>query len=98
MKRYIEENQKRNAKHNKTKWWDNFPVDLKEFHFLFVSGKFCGKFKAQLKVLSEQTNNTLGGALPSYVLLSLADQMAGNKINYADFKLKISCLDEIASS
>ena len=95
MKRYIEENQNRNPKHNKTIWWDNFPKHINEFLFLFISGKFVGNFSNQLKILSEQTKNTLGGGLPSYVLLNLADQIVGDKINHCDFKNKISCLEEI---
>lgn len=94
MKRYVEENQNRNVKHNKTKWWENFPQTVNEFLFLFVSGKFGGNFKDQLNILSEQTN-TLGGALPSYALLNLAEQIAGEKINHLDFKAKISCLDQV---
>ncbi|KJR43821.1 type II restriction endonuclease [Candidatus Magnetoovum chiemensis] len=96
MKRYIEENQNRNPQHNKTRWWDEFPHNISNFLFLFVSGKFGGNFKEQLRILSEQTNNTLGGALSSYVLLNIAEQIAINKIDHCDFKTRISCLDEVA--
>ena len=94
MKRYIEENQNRNEKHNKTKWWKNFPQTVNEFLFIFVSGKIGGNFKDQLRILGEQTN-TFGSVLSSYILLNLAEQIAGEKINHLDFKTKISCLDEV---
>lgn len=97
MKRYIDENITRNASHNRTQWWNNFPASLKEYLFLFVSGKFGGDFKAQLRILSERTNDTLGGAMPSVELLKIADGIAGNKINQDDFKNRISCLDEVVA-
>ena len=95
MKRYIDENQMRNSKHNKTKWWENFPKDMREFLFLFVSGKFGGNFKDQLKILSERTNDTLGGVISSYALLKIADKVVAGNLNRQDFKDKISCLDEV---
>jgi len=97
MKRYIEDNINRNPKHNKTEWWLNFPKKLKEFLFLFVSGRFSGNYKEQLKIMSEQTDDTLGGALSSYALLRIADKISGNRITQEDFRNKISCLDEIVA-
>lgn len=95
MKRYIEENQNRNPKHNKTKWWLKFPIEIDNFLFLFISGKFGGNFISQLKILSEQTNNTLGSALTSYVLLVIANKIINNEMNHSDFRKKISCLKDV---
>jgi len=95
MKRYIEENQNRNPKHNKTKWWELFPKNINEFLFLFVSGRFGGNYKRQLTILSEQTNNTLGGVLTSYVLLKMSNEFVCNNMNHDTFKSRISCLDEV---
>ncbi|MDP1815196.1 MAG: restriction endonuclease FokI C-terminal domain-containing protein [Leadbetterella sp.] len=97
MKRYIDENVTRNASHNRTEWWNNFPANLKEFLFLFVSGKFGGDFKTQLKILSERTDDTLGGAMPSVELLKIADGIAGNRMNQDDFRNKMACLDEVTA-
>lgn len=95
MKRYIEENQNRNKMHNKTEWWKNFPKDINDFKFLFISGNFSGNFKEQLKILSEQTN-TFGSALSSSVLLKLAENIVTFKISNKKLSEKISCLDLVS--
>ncbi len=94
MKRYIEENINRDSSHNKTKWWEEFPSTLSDFRFIFISGKFGGNFKDQLRILGDQTK-TLGCALSSYALLNLADQVIGKKMSHEEFKTSISCLDNV---
>lgn len=95
MKRYIDENQTRIETHNRTQWWLNFPDSIQEFLFLFVSGKFIGNFTEQLRILSEQTNDTLGGVMSAVALLLLADKMAMNQMTHEQFKEKISCLADV---
>ena len=40
MRRYIDENNKRNENINPNKWWCNFPNTIKKFSYLFVSSEF----------------------------------------------------------
>lgn len=72
MQRYIMENQTRNVSHNSTKWWELFPADMNKFNFMFVSGRFGGDYREQLRILRERSG-VLGNAVSAYELLLLAD-------------------------
>lgn len=78
MKRYIDENKNRDKTINPTEWWSNFPQDINEFYFLFVSGKFIGEYDNKLKKIYKQTN-TYGGALNVINLILGAERIkSGN--------------------
>lgn len=94
MVRYVQENNLRNNSHT-SKWWDNFPDSLDIFRFLFVSSKFGGKYKDQLKRISDMTNKTLGAAVTSYNLLLLAEKIKSGKINIQDVSERLSCLTSV---
>lgn len=72
MERYVRENQTRDPNVNPNTWWEHFPAELSQFHFLFISGHFIGNFEAQLNRISLSTGVT-GGALSVCTLLRLAN-------------------------
>lgn len=74
MIRYIEDNQKRDIERNPTLWWEDFEehIPQDQFYFIWVSGKFVGRFQEQLDYTANQTN-TKGGALNVDQLLLGAD-------------------------
>ena len=96
MTRYVREAAKK-PKSNKTQWWNHFPPELRKILFLFVSGKFGGQFREQLQALSESADGACGGAISAYALLRTADRMASKEMSVAEFKDKISSLDEIVA-
>lgn len=77
MKRYIEENNKRDEKINSNKWWLNFPDIIKKFCFLFVSSEFNGQFESKLKNIVQSTS-IHGGVLNVVNLLILAENIKSN--------------------
>lgn len=77
MRRYVEENNKRDVKINSNKWWNNFPDLLNKFSFLFVSSEFNGQFEEKLENISQSTKIN-GGALNVVNLLILAENIKSN--------------------
>ncbi|ARE45508.1 restriction endonuclease (plasmid) [Lacticaseibacillus paracasei] len=71
MVRYIEDNQIRSPDRNNNEWWLSFPPSIPEndFHFLWVSSYFTGRFEEQLQETSARTGGTTGGALDVEQLL-----------------------------
>lgn len=69
MRRYVEENNKRDVKINPNKWWENFPQVLNKFNFLFVSSEFNGQFEDKIKNISTTTG--INGAAMNVVNLLL---------------------------
>ncbi len=94
MIQYVNENIQRDESHP-TKWWKDFPADIEMFKFLFVSGRFGGKYESQLHRISISTQDTTGAAITSYNLLLLAEEIAREKINLQDIGEKFSCLSEV---
>ena len=94
MIQYVNENIQRDESHP-TKWWKDFPTDLEVFKFLFVSGRFGGKYKDQLHRIATMTQHTLGAAITSYNLLLLAEEIARKKINLQNVGEKLGCLSAI---
>lgn len=74
MRRYIEENNKRDKKINPNEWWNNFPEYLKRFSFLFVSSEFNGQFEEKLNNIA-QTTKVNGGAMNVVNLLMFAEKI-----------------------
>ena len=79
---------------NKTRWWEIFPDDMREFLFMFVSGEFGGGFRDQLRKISENAQHALGAAVSASALLLLAEKIARKEMSHQDFKRRISSLDE----
>lgn len=69
MRRYVEENNKRDEKINPNKWWDNFPKLLNRFNFMFVSSEFNGQFEEKLSNIANTTG--INGAAMNVVNLLL---------------------------
>ena len=80
MRRYVEENKKRDNKINHNEWWNNFPQDLKKFNFMFVSSEFNGQFEEKLKNISH-TTNVDGCALNVVNLLLFAEKIKSEILN-----------------
>lgn len=80
MRRYVEENNKRDNKINPNEWWNNFPQDLKKFNFMFVSSEFNGQFEEKLKNISH-TTNVDGCALNVVNLLLFAEKIKSEILN-----------------
>lgn len=85
MIRYIEDNQKRDIERNPTVWWEDFDdhIPLDQFYFIWVSGKFVGRFQDQLDYTASQTN-TRGGALNVEQLLLGADAVMKGHLDAHD--------------
>lgn len=77
MRRYVDENNKRDVKINPNKWWNNFPDLLNKFSFLFVSSEFNGQFEEKLENIAQSTKIN-GGALNVVNLLILAENIKSN--------------------
>lgn len=77
-------------------WWRNFPPEVTEFIFLFVSGKFTGNFRAKLRALGELAG-VGGGAITALALLLFSEQIAGGKMSRREFLRRASVLDEMRS-
>ncbi|MGI9337898.1 MAG: restriction endonuclease FokI C-terminal domain-containing protein [Gammaproteobacteria bacterium] len=92
MSRYLTDIKTR-PESNKTLWWLHFPGTVRRFLFLFVSGKFGGNFRKQLKTLGTHAD-TKGGAVTAMSLLLFAEQIASGKMQRAEFLRRISILDE----
>ena len=97
MTRYINENIQRDPIHS-SKWWEYFPSGVNLYKFLFVSGKFGGKYESQLRRISKSTQETAGAAITSFNLLLLAEEIAKKKISLQDVGGKFSCLSEVKIS
>jgi len=69
MRRYVDENNKRDAKINPNKWWENFPKLLNRFNFMFVSSEFNGQFEEKLSNIANTTG--INGAAMNVVNLLL---------------------------
>lgn len=80
MRRYVEENDKRDVKINSNKWWNNFPDLLNKFSFLFVSSEFNGQFEEKLENIAQSTKIN-GGALNVVNLLILAENIKSKFID-----------------
>lgn len=83
MRRYVEENNKRDSKINSNEWWNNFPKLVKKFSFLFVSSEFNGQFKEKLDNISKTTNIN-GGAMNVINLLLFAENIKAHYISLED--------------
>jgi len=85
MVRYMEDNIIRSAKRNNTLWWETFPDDIHNdnFHFLWVSSKFNGRFSEQIKSTSSRIQKT-GAVINIEQLLFLADRVSKGVINVSD--------------
>ena len=79
MTRYIRENQNRDEIENPNRWWGNFPADLTEFKFLFVSGHFKGNYVEQLQRIA-RTTRVNGGALSVVNMLLCANMIKRGEI------------------
>lgn len=84
MVRYIGENQRRNTEENPNQWWKNFNPDVCNFHYLFISSLFVGKFIDRLVNISGRTGIS-GAAINSQNILYLAEKLKTGKIGYSDF-------------
>ena len=94
MIQYVDENTQRYESHP-TKWWKHFPSDVEVFKFLFVSGRFGGEYKEQLRWIATRTQNTPGAAITAYNLLMLAEEIAKKKINLQNVGEKFSSLSAV---
>lgn len=80
MRRYVEENKKRDKCINSNEWWRNFPLSINEFSYLFVSSEFNGQFEKKLDNIW-QTTHINGGAVNVVNLLVLAEKIKGKYMN-----------------
>lgn len=82
MVRYIEDNQQRDVNRNSIRWWEEFDKNIpsNSFYFMWISGKFVGRFEEQLKSTSGRTN-TNGAALNVEQLLLGAAAVKSGKLN-----------------
>jgi len=85
MSRYINENRQRISGIPSNEWWKNFPSEVRNFTFLFVSSFFKGRFADQLAYISKTQGNIKGAVLNVENLLYLAELLKTGKMPYHDF-------------
>lgn len=79
MKRYIDDNILRSSEITPNKWWKDFPLDIENFLFLFISSEFKGNIDEKLKNIYLKTN-TKGAVLNVINLLMLAEDILNKSI------------------
>lgn len=84
MNRYILENNNRIDKVPLNEWWKNFPVEVNNFTFLFITSFLKGNFEDNLRQLSSNSN-TLGAAIGVENFLYLANDIKSGKISKKQF-------------
>ena len=84
MRRYIGNNQKRDAAINPSEWWKEFPESIKNFYFMFVSGSFKGKIDEKLRKIFFETNVS-GTAMAIKTALLAAEKIRQGQMSLADF-------------
>ena len=85
MSRYINENRQRISGIPSNEWWNNFPLEVRNFTFLFISSFFKGRFTDQLAYISKTQGNIKGAVLNVENLLYLAELLKTGKMPYHDF-------------
>lgn len=83
MVRYITENQDRDKAINSTQWWNYFPQDINNYHYLFVSSFFIRRFEEGLQQIGARTKIT-GGALNVEQLLLGAQMSKDGRLTTKD--------------
>ena len=85
MSRYINENRQRISGIPINEWWKNFPLEVRNFTFLFVSSFFKGHFANQLAYISKTQSGIKGAVLNVENLLYLAELLKTGKMSYHEF-------------
>ena len=85
MSRYINENRQRISGIPNNEWWKNFPLEVRNFTFLFVSSFLKGRFADQLAYISKTQGGIKGAAINVENLLYLAEVLKTGKLSYSDF-------------
>ena len=85
MVRYMEDNICRCPERNNTLWWKTFHEDIVEdnFHFLWISSRFVGKFSEQIESTSLRVQKT-GAVINVEQLLFLADKISKGIMDVSD--------------
>lgn len=83
MLRYLDDNATRDSSVNSTEWWNNFPLEVNSFCFLFISSFFKGAIDESISEIA-QRKGVNGAALPVTVLLYMAESLKTGKISYED--------------
>jgi len=84
MRRYVQENTKRDPKLNDNEWWKIFPDELSTYYFLFVTGKFVGSFEDKLDNIYHSTK-VKGGGINIEELLYGANAIKENALSLTEF-------------
>lgn len=78
MGRYIDQYRDRD---DKSTWWEDFPKDLPQTYFAYVSGFYIGKYQEQLQDF-ENRKHMKGGLIEVAKLILLAEKYKENKITH----------------
>ena len=94
MERYIGENQTRDCRVNANEWWSEFPEEISQFYYLFISGHFKGNYEKQLRRIYH--NKQIHGAVISVEnLLLLAENIKNGQIAIEIIGKRLFCDKEI---
>ena len=85
MERYVRENQTRDIEANPNAWWENFPEELNNFYFMFVSGHFKGNYLNQIDRIERNTDIS-GAAIDIKKLLIIANQYKAGVISHSEIE------------
>lgn len=82
MERYVRENQTRDLQINPNAWWENFPVGLDNFYFMFVSGHFRGNYRNQIDRI-ERNTGVSGAAIDIKKLLITVNNYKTGSVSHS---------------
>lgn len=85
MERYVRENQTRDIEVNPNAWWENYPEELDNFYFMFVSGHFKGNYLKQIDRI-ERNTDVSGAAIDIKKLLITANQYKVGVISHSEIE------------
>lgn len=91
MTRYILQNKNRKDGEPANEWWRQFPSNVSDFTYLFVTSYLKGRFEENLQSIASNTGVN-GGAIAVNNLLYLAEDIKSGKVKYDDFfKMMQNC-------
>lgn len=85
MGRYVNENQRRLPCIPPNEWWKEFPENVCNFTFLFVTSYLKGNFEQQLEYISNTHSGINGGAISVENLLYLAENIKSGRLGCRNF-------------
>lgn len=84
MSRYVRESQSRNPDINPNCWWAEFPEEVKDYYFAFISSFFTGRYKERLSEISREYGIN-GAVIDAENLLYIAESIKNRELSRKSF-------------